>query len=504
MKAIHLSIVLCLLAGFIFAQTTGELQYIGDKAILQVWGTHYERGHAQGYLLGNAVLSVFNEFYYPMVAISNPTFYAYLLNYYQTHFDTDPRMLSEAQGLISGMQEAGVSLYHSGLQRNLDAQDLLLVNAVVDMLQVRRAFADDDLELGCASLSSWGVSTQQDSLLAGASVITRFLDWSQNSALIANPLLVVHHPAETDEQDWLSFAFPGLIGALSAISESGTAAFINTGNDHSATNFQGLDPILFDLRRGIERLDYNSSGSSDALDLVSALSGGTHLTGSIIHNLSENAAGIIPVVVETNNGGTVTRYYNQNGNLPGNHLAATNHFRVLSGLVCCTRYANIQDSLNANPNMTAKRQWEVLSGAAGLETNLSALQYIPSTGQILWSSATLALPAYQIPGLILNASDLFSYTVANADELLPQAIPALSLYPNPLSGNGALHLKSTQAMRALKLYNLRGQLLFSQELGNAKGDLELSLPRLSSGLYLLNFTQTDGVRIRKKLVVNGD
>lgn len=499
-----MSIVLCLLAVFSFGQTNGELQYIGDKAILQVWGTHYERGHAQGYLLGNAVLSVFNEFYYPMVAISNPTVYAYLKNYYQTYFDTDPRMQSEAQGLVNGMQEAGVSLYHAGLQRNLDANDVLLVNAVVDMLQVRRAFADDDLELGCASLSSWGVSTEQDSLLAGASVITRFLDWSQNSALIAHPVLVVHHPAETDEQAWLNFSFPGLIGSLSAISASGTEAFLNIGNNHEATNLQGLDPILFDLRRGIERLDYNSSGASDALDPVSALFNGTHLSGSIIHCLSENTGTTIPVVVETNNSGSMTRYYNQNGNLPGNHLAATNHFRVLAGPVCCTRYANIQDSLNTSSAMTAKRQWQLLAGAAGLETNLSAIQFTPSTGQILWSSATLAQPAYQLPALTLNASDLFSYTVDNADELLPQAPPALSLYPNPLLRGAALHLKSSQPLRSLELYNLRGQLLYSRELGKLKGHEELSLPSLATGLYLLRFTQSDGVRISKKLVVNAD
>lgn len=502
MKKLYLSLLLCLIALSGFAQTNGNLQYLGDKAILQVWGTHYQRGHAQGYLLGDAVLDVFNQYYYTMVTNSDPVYYNFMWNYYQEHFDTDPRLLSEAQGLIAGLQDAGVNIFHAGLGRDLGADDLLLANAVVDMILVRRAFALDDLEIGCASLSSWGVSTAQDSLLAGSSVITRFLDWSQNTALIGNPLLVVHHPAEADEQEWLSFTWPGFIGALSAISASGTSAWLNMGNDHSAPNPQNLSPVAQDLRRGIERLDINADGNSDALDVYAAISGGTHLSGTIIHALSEGALGIIPLVAETNNSGTALRYYDNNGNLPGNHLAATNHFRVLANLTCCTRYANIQDSLFANHHMTAKRQWSLLSGAAGLETNLSAMQYTPSTGYILWSSATLSLPAYQSPAQTFSASALFDYPVAVDDALMPGPEWNVACWPNPLNRSSSLNVKSSQPFAAYQVFNLRGQKVAAGKFDQVKTELGLNLPDLPSGLYMLRLSGRNGETAQKKIVLS--
>ncbi|MBW6513838.1 MAG: T9SS type A sorting domain-containing protein [Candidatus Syntrophosphaera sp.] len=501
MKNIYLLLLLGLLLFPLAAQTNGNLQYMGDQAILQVWGSHFERGHAQGYLLGNAMLDVFDQYYYLMVANSSPVYYNFLWNYFMEHFDSDPRMQSESQGIIQGLEDAGISTFHNGLQRNIGAEDILLVNSIVDMLQVRNATSESALEIGCASLASWGVSTQQDSLLAGASVITRFMDWSQNSALIANPVLVVHHPSESDEQKWMSFTYPGMIGALSAINAAGTWASLNMGNVHTVSSDQGLDPVLFALRRGIERLDYDSDGTSGALDLFASIGEGLHLTGTIIHTLSESPGGTLTFAVETNNSGTVARYHDQNGDLPGNHLAATNHFRLLANPICCTRYADIQDSLYTNPHMSAKRQWRVLSGAAGQQTNLTAIQYTPSTGLILWSSASTALPAYQAPAITLSASDLFNYSVSSQDEYLPVVPHSVSLYPNPLRQNAALNLKSPLPFTALELFNLRGQKVFSDRSPVFKTEARLHLPLLPPGLYLLQLSGTAGKAAHKKLLI---
>jgi len=510
MKHLYFLIILGLLAMPLCAQVNGDIQYIGDQAILQVWGNHYERGYAQGFLLGGSILDIFQ--YYCSLISYNYGEYNYLWNYFQEHFDTDTRMQSEAQGMISGMQAAGIELYHAGLQRNLGVEDILLINAIVDMVDlmgVDKASSGKDLGLGCASLSSWGISTQQDSLLAGSSVITRFLDWSYYSnALADNPLLVVHHPSESDEQKWMSFSYPGLIGPFSAINEAQTWASLNLGYNYTANNYQGLDPALFDLRRGIERLDYNSDGSSDAMDLVSSIGDGLHLFGEIIHTLSENSAGLISVVIETNNICTVTRYYDSftsspYGNLPGNNLAATNHFRLLTNPTGCTRYAHIQDSLNVDHNVSAERQWRVLSGAAGMSINLAAIQFIPSTGQILWAARTTnALPAYLVPAITLSAPDLFNYSVANQDEYLPAVAHSVSLYPNPLPQHAYLNLKSSLPFSSLELYNLRGQKVFSDRTHVSKTEARLELPELPIGIYLLRVKGTHDRSATRKLLIS--
>ncbi len=502
MKYAYILLILFVLAIPIFAQVNGNLQYIGDKALLHVWGNHYQRGFAQGYLLPGPTFEVFDEFFYMMFVFSDPVRYTYLWNYFQEHFDIDPRLAEEAQGLIAGIEASGTSLYHAGLQRDLDYDDVLLANSFLDLQHVRNSLGDDDVSFGCASLSSWGVSTQQDYLLAGSSVITRWLDWTLYDCLVENPLLVVHHPSEPDEQKWLSITFPGWLGAASAISETGIWASLNVGSDHSVVNQTGLDPIFFDIRTSLERVEFNGDGLSNALDVSDTIEAGNHLTGTIIHTLSESAGQTISIIVENNNTGTALRYYdNPNSNLAGQNLAATNHFRALTFPSCCTRYAHIQDSLNFNHHITAKRQWSLMAGAAGQDTNLSAIQFTPSTGTILWSGASLSLPAYLNPAIVLSTSDLFSFSTSVIDETLPPPQLSFSCHPNPLPATSALNLKSPQPIRNFMLYNTRGQKVFSQTLADAKLEAAINLPGLPAGLYLMRINGYSGASAVRKLVI---
>lgn len=502
MKRIQLLLLLIILAVPLAAQINGNLQYIGDKAILHVWGNHHQRGYAQGYLLAGPTLDIFDEFFYSMFMYSNPAHYAYLFNYYLDHFDSDPRLAEEAQGLVGGIAASGASLYHAGLQRDLTYEDLLFANSFIDLLHVRNALGDEELSFGCASLSSWGISTQQDSLLAGSPVITRWLDWTLYNCLIDNPLLIVHHPSEPDEQKWLTITFPGWLGAPSALSETGVWASLNMGNDHNVVLPNELDPILFDVRRSLERADYNGDGISNALDVGSAIQNGNHLAGTIIHTLSETAGEVLSIVVETNNSGTALRYYDSpNSSLAGQNLAATNSFRLLTLPTCCSRYANIQDSLNANHHITAKRQWSLMSGAAGQETNLSAIQFDSSTGTILWAGASYTQPAYQNPAVLLSAQALFDFSTPVLDPYLPAIQPSFFCHPNPVSASSPLNIKSSTPFSSYSIYNTRGQKVFSQELADAKLETEIGLPQLPTGLYLISLAGKQGFSAVRKLVI---
>jgi len=478
------------------AQCCGELSSVGDKTILQVWGTHAERGYAQGYLLAPRIMQIFSSYFFPAVAMNSVNRYNSMLSYYATYYETDPRFMAEAEGMVAGMIASGQSLYHTQLQRDLDVSDILLVNAIVDIPYATNL---RDVELACASLSSYAEATLDDPILQGRLVITRFMDWVRNTHLISNPILVVHYPEETDEVKWMSFTYPGLIGALSAINQYGHGSFLNMGNIHASSETYGLDSVLLSVRKGIEILNFNMDQLYNAEDSWAAISGDQHISGTIIHNVWESSGEMMAQVIETNNSGTTRRFYNENGNLNGRNLAATNHFRSLYPAVPCSRYDRIQDSLAVDPTLTAQRQWSLLAGAAGISTNLMAIQYLPSSGMVRWSVATASGPAYSADPYEFDADDLFAYSVSNSDPHIPSAPFQLSAWPNPCGSNRLLSISSSNELMAVSIYNLRGQLLLRENMTDGRNSLQL--PELRSGIYLLKAEDRKGSTAAKKLVV---
>jgi hypothetical protein len=503
-KTMIITAMLLLLTISLLAQVNGTLNQIGNKKILQVWGSNYQRGYAQGYYLGPQIVEVFNDMFWTMFCYSNLPHYNMLLSYYNTHFSTPEDMFWEALGIAEGMADSSADLYHAALGRNLDSNDILLMNAMFDLVDVRnRYWQQDNLELGCATLSSKGTATAADSLLAGSGVITRFFDATQNSALINNPVMVIHHPEQDNQVNWLNITLPGFFGALTAISETGLFSALNIGPNSTASITENLTPVIFSIRRGIEQYDYDGNGVHHPYDVFESMCDGRPLNGAIVHNLAETPDYVYHSVIETRNSATLNRVEPNGSNLPANHLAATNHFRSLASPVCCDRYAQLQDSLYADPNVSAKRQWRVMSGAAGLETTLTAVQFIPISGDLLWAAASLTEPAYTQPAISLNAYELMNQPVGNEDDYLPSPTQPISLYPNPLPKDKALGLSSPNPLDRIEIYNLKGQRIFTQALNGAKGNLTLPLPslNLARGVYLLKSVFTNGQKGTAKLVL---
>ena len=492
-----LLILLVLLGSQLGAQCNGVLTQNGNKLILHVWGTHYERGYAQGNLLADRFMSLFTNYFFMAVASNSASRYNMLTNYYATHFETDPRFLSEAEGFAAGLVASGQNLWHGPLGRDLGLTDILLVNAVVDMIYAQGI---TPIELGCSELTSWGVATENDPALQGDPVVTRLLDWTGNTTLKNNALLIVQHPSETDEHKWISFGYPGLMGALSAINDQGQAAFLNIGNIHTSTETFNLDSVLYSVRKGIERYDYDSNGFYDADDTWAAVNADQHISGTLIHNISFTPQGTIAQVIENNNSGAARRFYGDAySNVAGQNLASTNHFRVLYTPVACTRYDRIQDSLLVSAEMSATRQWTLMGGAGGVSQNMMAIQYIPSTGAILWSVASQTSPAYTQTPLALDTDELFIQPVSVDDETLPTPAFRLWSYPNPLGRQDRLKLSSGNDLSRLEIFNLKGQRVVDQKLSSRNA--ELSIEALAQpGIYLLKATDISGRTVSRKLI----
>ena len=504
MKKYIFIITILLLAFSLSAQiVNGELLTVEGKKVLKIWGTHYERGYAHGYLLGDEIKELTDEFFVNYIFSGNAVMYEFVRNYFVTHFSIDEKYQTEAEAMIIGMEEAGTNLYSSILSRELDSTDVLMPNAVTDFAAMT---IFPDLNLGCSSISSWNSATEEDPNLSGEIVFTRFMDWTPHITLLENHLLIVNFPSEEDEQNWMSFFFPGIIGVLSGINEHDVTAFMNVGNNDTVTNEADLHPIFLTMRNGLEVADYDESGADDNYDIMNAVADKNHLTGSIIHSICESGG----IIAECNNASrTSVRTDENNTIIPVDHLVASNHFRTLYDPVYCYRYQGISDSLSSNPNMSAQRSWNVLSSAAGLVHNIHAIQFIPSMNQVRWATASPGMPAYLSPQTVFDVNELFSYNTQSYNEQVEEQVQVINAFPNPFKSSTVISFlptaDSTESAELI-IYNIKGQKVktFTNfQINNSSNQQvfwdgkDAAGKSVSSGIYMCKLNSVSGIKTKK-------
>jgi hypothetical protein len=497
------TLVLAISLPAIAQDVNGSLEIVDGKPVLRVWGTHAERGYAAGYLMGESGKEVFDDYFVGYVCGGSPFLYNYYRSTYLNNFAVDARYQQEADYTVLGMADAGVDLYNGTIGRDMDATDILVSNAIVDLSQ------RDDVYFGCSSMSSWGQSTINDPTLGGHLVITRHLDWSKHPTLTDNPALVVHFPAESDEQPWLSVGYAGFFGALSSVSESGVAAFMDMGNSNAGTTGAPYQPILFTIRSGMEMADYDGDGSHSPDDVTAAIQDRTRRGGNIIHATMDDGVGSRPIVIECNNAaGVATRDQSDNTVVPGDNLVATNHFRALYSPTPCSRYDALVDSLTANPEISPARSWSVMAGAAGQSSNIQAIQYIESEGLLYWAMDTYSQPAYMQEPTEFDIDELFMNPTEVSDVMTRSELA--QPMPNPFNPTTTLTYTLVHSDDVeLAVYDVSGRLVKMLESGpHGPGEhstvwmgRDESGRELSSGVYFVRLLTGDTVVVRKMVMV---
>jgi len=157
----------------LFAQEPqGYIEYKENKKLVRVWGTHYERGYAQGYLLCDEITDVFCTYFVGYLFNNNAYLYGLTRANFEQNFVVDNKYITEGNGLLDGMVAGGQTLYNYVLERDIDVTDLMMCNSIVDFTDDKALFANNKL---CSSITSWGTSTINAPELLGESIITRFL-----------------------------------------------------------------------------------------------------------------------------------------------------------------------------------------------------------------------------------------------------------------------------------------------------------------------------------------
>lgn len=506
MNKIIVILIIALLAFPAYSQVNGDTLRIDGKLVLKMWGTHYERGYALGYLQGDEIKSLYDNYIVNYCFQGSAAQYNYVFNFYTQNFQVEAKYVDEVEGMFDGMIAAGVSLYSSVIGRDYTPTDGMMVNALADLSGL--AFLGLNTRMGCSTISSWGASTIADPQLFGSLVITRAFDWDMQPTLLSNHIIMVNLPSETDEVPWINLGFPGLVAPFSAISEDGIAAFQNVGNYNNQTQPGPYHPISFSLRNGLESADYNGDSQHTPADVIAAIANETSLSSWIL-TVTDSYDGKI---IECNNAlGSIVRTEANNNIAPvvqPNNIVATNHHRLLYNPIACYRYSNIADSLRNNSSINVERSWNIIRGGANLGWNVHMVQFAPALDLLKYATAPNAsTPAWSQEPTVFTFSELFEppSSVESEGKFTVLQEFCLNAYPNPFNPSTQITFNIAAAgMISLKVYNLQGSetaILFQGYAEKGFKQYDFNAYNISSGIYFIKLETSSGADTRKIMLL---
>ena len=453
---------------------------------VKVWGTHQERGYAYGYLLAQDIHMMITSYIKPVLGTS----YANARNLVTAGNDLsiDSKYLTEAQGIIDGMNAVG---YNPG---NLDATDILVGNSLLDLMKLLGMKSS----MGCSSLMDWGDATV-GTPLNGKSVITRHLDWTSNATLLNNQLMVVHQPSEAGEQPWIMIGFAGMMSALSGVNATlGTFQHVMDDFTGATAHNMHFTPVWLAMRDALESDDYNADGSCNVQDVKSALNASPNgfADGYIVSALaaSSPADSLVAMVAElTPASPTHTYRYNTFADsIPGDNLYTANYQIGRNNLLhFCNRYNGIRNHIGNGTLIGIPENWILMRDWSHQSNNIQCIQFAPEANH-LQISVKKTLPAYQQDSLVFDLGQLLNQQVGIV-ETKPSS--GLCLYPNPATDMLKIGFPQNNLPNGavVKITDFLGRTVLTQSCPDSIPVAFVNISRLKPGLYTVTLTTIEQV-----------
>lgn len=496
MKKIVFSFLLCLL--FFTAAKAQSVNGIilADTAnikVIQVFGGHYQRGFAYGYLCAENIIDIWDNYIQPTYGVYMPFARAIVGN--PANFSVDSIYITEARGIIDGVAYAGYDT------TGLTYLDLFVVNFMTD-LEGFMSVKDFPETQQCSSLMNWGAATQGTDL-NGKAVISHFLDAiSLNQVITRNQVVVVHFPTEADEQPWLMTGIAGQMVASQALNNNGLVLFLNTVNGFTAQTNKGYEPMTLTLRKAVEKSDFNGDGETNVNDVKAAIDANTngYARGFIVSAIANSTAGndtLISMVAECAPQIPYITYRNINDvdSVDGTNLYAANNFiKRNNAQDYCSRYINVKDSINHyynGVNIGSVDNKEIMYTQSTQSSCLQFIQVIPEAGVFTMSVANNTSPAYTQTPATLSYNFLFNY--AGIQDLTTNC--TIYVYPNPASDLIFMDVPSGNKY-AYFISDLSGKVISNGLLNNQNS---ICISALPAGLYFVQLVSSENILVGKFL-----
>lgn len=467
----------------------GSIELIGEIRILNLWGSWEEMGYAYGYLLGPELKSFYEGYFVEFAGgIGNVNM---ARSYFNEYFDVPAEFADYANGIITGFADT-VSLYSSVYSRDIDVLDLYIVSSTPDLSALV-----DFQQTFCSSVSAWGSATLNDPDLAGSPAISRNLDYYVDNAesILQSGLLVTHDPDVG--QDWISVSFPGFMGSLSGMNETGISITLNMGN-YSGTSVTSpkFVPIGMAIALGLSESDFDNSGSCDISDLMAST---TEWNRSNTYDMHINSptnlgyAGAPGLVSEVNNhSGTAFRFAEDEPSISPDRIVVTNHHRVLYPPITCSRYSRLTDSLETNPEVDLERLWSFMGAVgevpiAGIGGTLQTMIFQQDQHRIGLAFSSSGVAAYQKSPEWIEWSDIFpNHDEQSIEEEFMQSAQ-MEVYPNPASSMLNVTAVISQANQ-LEVFDLTGRQVPITFIQTSSNLFVADISELKAGLYFVTNT----------------
>lgn len=213
-----------------------------------------DRGYSHGYLLAPHILDWF-YFYLLEENFQSLTqynkFYAFV-DPAANFFHYPPEYLREIQSILNGMQaRTDCDLFLYEFNRSFDLIDLLAMNSYVERRTIKRDLRTD--EPNCSQVIVWNSLTADKRIIAG-----RNMDGEcdiRRVTVSTTFILAVNRMNQSKDYRYISLTWPGIIGTLSGVNETGLYCMENAGPSQIGGRIRGLTPVSYIATHVLRTID---------------------------------------------------------------------------------------------------------------------------------------------------------------------------------------------------------------------------------------------------------
>jgi hypothetical protein len=254
---------------------TARFSRINGIPVLQLNATNLrDRGYSHGYLLAPHIL---DWFYFYLLeenfeSIKKYTEFYTLVDPASNFFSYPREYLIEIEGILHGMQaRTDCDLFLYELNRPFDQIDLLAMNSFIERRTVKPDPRRTDDCPNCSQVIVWNSLTDDKRMIIG-----RNMDGEcdiRRVTVSATLLFAVNSLDISKEYRYISLSWPGMIGILSGINETGLYCMENAGPSQIGGQIKGLTPVSYiatHILRTLNARQVTTKEIKDAFEIFAA------------------------------------------------------------------------------------------------------------------------------------------------------------------------------------------------------------------------------------------